>query len=281
MVKKEDLIVSLTTWSKRIGNIPKVLDTIYAQTVLPGRIVLNLAYDEVIPKEVQLYIDAHHVEVFRTENTKVYKKFIPTLKRYKSACVVNIDDDLLYPQTMLEDFWNMHLLYPDNPICGNHFFCFGRMCHCGEASLTKYEFFGDYLDWIDSEVMRNCTSSDIVFTYFATKAGHPYVPSLEYYGTGYTEAYNPIEGWSEKTNTDRSIRESWVYLEQRFGPLPELFGTYIKDRRLADIIVKVSEGIVEKEKQIACYEAEKAVRATRRYRLGKFFLAPFSWIRKK
>ena len=58
---KEQLIVSLTTWKPRIGNIPAVLDSIYAQTLPPDKVVLNLSYDEFIPTEVQSYIDAHGV----------------------------------------------------------------------------------------------------------------------------------------------------------------------------------------------------------------------------
>ena len=33
-VKTEQIIVSLTTWSARINNIPVVLDTIFAQSLL-------------------------------------------------------------------------------------------------------------------------------------------------------------------------------------------------------------------------------------------------------
>ena len=280
-MEKEYLIVSLTTWSKRIGNIPTVLDTIYSQTMLPDKVVLNLAYGEPIPPNVQDYIKLHNIEVFRTEDTKVYKKIIPTLKRYKSACVINIDDDLLYPDTMIEDFWNTHLLYPDNPICGNHLFYLGRMCHCGEASLTKFDYFNNYLDCIDNDVMLNCTSSDMVFTYFASKAGHPYVPSKGHYGSEYLEAFNQIDGWSKNINTNDKLKNTLSYLEQRFGELPEIFSTYIKDRLLSDVIVKISEGLIAEAEEKKYYETERAIRNSNRYRLGRFLLAPFSRKRPK
>ncbi len=280
MVKNESVIVSLTTWSARIGNIPVVLDTIFAQTMQPDKVVLNLAYGEEIPELVQKYIEEHRVEVFRTEDTKVYKKFIPTLKRYKDACVINVDDDLLYPNYMIEDFWNMHVRYPNNPICGNHSFCQGRMCHCGEASLTKYEFFGDYLDWIDADVIKECTSSDLVFTYLATKAGHPYLPSKEYYGTEYTKAYNSTAAWTGSVNGNDGIRHTMEYMEKRFGALPELFSTYVKEPLLADAILKVSEGLVAEQRRLAYYETEKAIRNSRTYRLGRLFIIPVRFIRK-
>jgi hypothetical protein len=280
-MEKELIIVSLTTWSKRIGNIPKVLDTIFAQTLPPDMVVLNLAFDEVIPPVVQAYIDDHSIEVYRTEDTKVYKKFLPTLKRYPDACVINVDDDMLYPATMIQDFWSMHLLYPNNPICGNHSFCFGRMCHCGEASLTKFGYFEGYLDCIDKDVMLNCPSSDLVFSYFASKAGHPYVPSLGYYGTDYTEAFNATESWTNNVIQTEGLTRTFSYLTQRFGPLPELYSTYIKDPVLADLIMKVSEGYVSEEKRKMYFETERTIRNSKAYRVGRFILSPFTWVRNR
>ncbi len=279
-MEKELLIVSLTTWSKRIGNLPSVLETIYGQSLLPDKVVLNLAFDEIIPPEVQDYIDLHGIEVFRTEDTRVYKKFLPTLLRYPDACVVNVDDDMLYPDTMLEDFWNTHLRFPYNPICGNHSFCFGMMCHCGEASLTKKQFFGDYLDSIDSDLMKNCPSSDTVFSYFALKAGHPYIPSQGYYGTEYTPPFNPSESWSTNIIGTVGIKKTFDYLSDRFGRLPDLYASYF-DRDSAFIAKEISEGVAREAKRDARLETEKRVRQSKAYRLGRFLLRPFSFIKSK
>ena len=37
----ERLIVTMTSWHKRIGNVKRVLETILNQTVLPDKIILN------------------------------------------------------------------------------------------------------------------------------------------------------------------------------------------------------------------------------------------------
>ena len=74
----ERIIVSMTTYSKRVANIPAVLDTIFAQTLLPDLVVINFAIDEVIPDNVQSYINSHNIELNRVPDTKVYKKIIPT-----------------------------------------------------------------------------------------------------------------------------------------------------------------------------------------------------------
>ena len=145
-----------------------MLNSILEQTVKADKIIVNLAYNEYIPHDVFVFLESNGIEVFYTDDTKVYKKFIPTLKRYPKACVINIDDDLIYPPTLIEDFISVHKQCPNNPVCGNHAFLFGRYCHCGEASLTKLEYFGSYINEIDAELMASCSSSDIVFTYLAT-----------------------------------------------------------------------------------------------------------------
>ena len=121
-MNKERIIVSLTTWEKRLSNIPAVLDTIFCQTRPPDLIVLNLNEDEIVPDYVNEYLTTHNVIINRVPYKKVYKKIIPTLKLYPNDCIIGIDDDWLYPPTMIEDLWNTHLKYPNNPISGNREF---------------------------------------------------------------------------------------------------------------------------------------------------------------
>ncbi len=213
---KETLIVTLTTWKARFGNIPAVLDSIFRQTMPPDKVVLNLAFDEVLPESLQAYLDAHQVEVNRVPDNKVYKKLLPTLQKYPDACVVNIDDDFLYPPGMLEEFMRIHQQHPHAPISGNRERAFHLDCHCGCASLTKREFLGEYLDWIDEDVMRNCPSDDLVYTYFTQKNGYSYLRTDTLYFDNMTP-YHPTEAYSEPDGT--AVYQSWDYLMKRFGPL--------------------------------------------------------------
>ena len=135
---QERIIITMTTYNKRIGNIPTVLDTIYAQTVIPDLVVINLAYEEVVPDKVQNYINAHNIEVNRVPDTKVYKKIVPTLKKYPNDCVINIDDDKLYPPEMIADFMDIHKKHPYNPISGNRQVFAGRQCHHGSRGACTH-----------------------------------------------------------------------------------------------------------------------------------------------
>ena len=216
--KRQPLIVTLTTWKARFANIPAVLDSIFAQTLPPDKVVINLSEDEILPEELRSYLDAHGVEVFRLPDTKVYKKLIPTLKRYPDACVVSIDDDWIYPPGMLEDFMRVHQQHPDSPISGNRVRAFHLNAHCGCASLTERRYFGDYLDWVDDEVMRNCPSDDIVYTYLARRNGYGYIRTRGLYFDNMTP-YNPSEPYSVMDGTP--VQRSWDYLTGRFGPVAE------------------------------------------------------------
>lgn len=211
---REQLIVTLTTWKARICNLPAVLDSIFSQTLAPDLVVVNLAFKEIVPEQVQAYLDEHKVEINRVPDTKVFKKLLPTLKKYPDACVVNIDDDWLYPPGMLEEFMRIHEKYPDNPISGNKVDSFGCSCHCGCASLTQRKFFGKYLDWIDEDVIRNCLSDDMVYTFFCKKNGYDYIRTENLFYENMTP-YQQSEPYSTPDSLTPGM--AWEYLCARFG----------------------------------------------------------------
>lgn len=239
---KERIIVSLTTWSKRIQNIPTVLDTIFAQTLPPDLVVLNLAYEEVIPPNINDYIEVHHIEVNRVPDTKVYKKILPTLRKYPDDCIIPIDDDWLYPKGMIEDFMQVHKCYPNNPISGNrvvheYLFC---QCHCGCASLVKTSYFGDYLKEIDDVFIDHCPADDIVWTFFANKTNHPYIRSKGVYFTNMTP-YNSFGSYSTEKVMTNGIDETSNYLIERFGAIDTNYvKPFVKDDYLSDLIMGIS-----------------------------------------
>lgn len=277
---KERIIISLTTWSKRINNIPAVLDTIFKQTVSPDLVVLNLAMDEVVPKDVQHYIDYHNIEINRVPDTKVYKKLIPTLKKYPNDCVISIDDDWLYPEGMIEDFVDIHNRYPNFPVSGNNIVMNGMQCHCGCASLQKACYLGEFIEYIDQGVINNCVSDDIVYTFFSNKAGHPYIRTSELYYENMTPYNNEIS-YSDSDVGLNGIKKSYDYLVKRYGKIDNIFHPYINDIYLSDLLLKIYNRDVERESWIACRKIENEIKQTKAFRIGSFLLRPLIWIRYK
>ena len=281
MMVKERVIVSLTTYSKRIGNIPVVLDTIFAQTVPPDLIVLNLAYDEVIPNHVIKYIESHSIEVNRVPDTKVYKKLIPTLKKYPQDSIISIDDDFLYPNNMIEDFLHIHKLYPNNPISGNDVVQYGMQCHCGCASLMKYCYLGNEIDYIDEEVMKHCPSDDLVYTYFSNRNNHPYIRTEKLY---YNNMQSYLEGdsYSKDVGGGTGITDTYDYLMKRFGQLDQnLILQYIPN---ADsYIVSVIDLVYRKGHGTQMFfmgyeQGVKEMQSSFPFRTGNLLLFPLKWL---
>lgn len=213
---KEQIIVTMTTWKPRMKNIPAVLDSIFSQTMAPDLVVLNLADDEVVPVEVEEYLRSHNVEVNRMADVKVYKKLVPTLKKYPEACVISIDDDWIYPPEMIEDFMSVHARYPDSPVSGNKVSLYGQSCHCGCASLTKAGYFGEWLDCIDDRVMKCCACDDLVYTYFIARAGRRYERTA---GTYYENMRGLKDDCSYSAAISFDLEDTWEYLLSRFGSI--------------------------------------------------------------
>ena len=107
------VIVSLTTWTKRIGNVHKTIDCILKQTVPPDTIELNLSLvefpdkEDSFPEDFQLYAKQHsdilHIN-YVEGNTKAFKKIIPTVQKYygKDYYLLSVDDDCLYREDYIE-----------------------------------------------------------------------------------------------------------------------------------------------------------------------------------
>ena len=272
---KEKIIVTLTSYGERLGNLPVVLDRIFNQSEKPDLVVLNLAFEESVPDEVMEYLKQHNVEINRVLDTKVYKKLIPTLKKYPEACVISIDDDFLYPRDMIADFLTVHRRYPQFPISGNRVILFEMQCHCGCASLTKAGFFGDYLVQIDKSVIDNCSSDDIVYSYFATRAGHPYIRTeKEYFLNLQSYGNDKGVGYSESVVGEDGITQTYDYLTKRYGKVSFELKRYLPDKCLSEVVchlekMDLADRLLKKE-----LEVEKRLRSTWSYRTGRFLLSP-------
>ena len=266
----ERVIVSLTTYNKRIDNIPIVLDTIFSQTICPDLVVVNLAFGEFIPERVQRYVDSHNIEVHFVKDTKVYKKLIPTLKRYPRDCVISIDDDFLYPKAMIVDFITVHNLYPHYPISGNSIVLYGMQCHCGCASLTKADFLGRYLEQIDDSIISNCPSDDMVYSFFSNMNEHPYIRTKAQYFNN-MQSFNLVESYSSTVVRDKGVESTYNYLIRKFGKCPDNIWHYYNcgyDSIVDDII------------QSYINMGRGDVRSTITYRVGEMLLKPIELVNR-
>ncbi|MGP8307261.1 glycosyl transferase [Vibrio sp. YIC-376] len=120
-IAEHEVIVSLTTYSKRIHDVYLVLESISLQTVLPNRVILWLAEDEFSLDTLPVTLNTrlpHGLEVRFCPDYKSFKKIIPTLQIAPESLVITLDDDVIYPLDTIERLLNEHSLNP-NTILGN------------------------------------------------------------------------------------------------------------------------------------------------------------------
>lgn len=199
----EKIIVSLTTWKKRIINVPAVIDSIYRNSVKPDKLVLNLSIEEFPNKEADLPLDLVNYlkndlfEIIWNEgNAKAFKKFIPTMQKYPHDAIIAIDDDFIYPEDFIETFVKKHKEMPEYPLSGNMVMYSGVKAHCGCASLIKKEYFGPYIEELLEDDVIEMRYDDIFYTFCVTLNGlhYEYVGKLFYTNM---EPNNPICGISD------------------------------------------------------------------------------------
>ncbi|MBR1617323.1 hypothetical protein IJ670_04155 [bacterium] len=119
---KERVVVSLTTFPKRIDTVNIVIESLLNQTVLPDKIYLWLGEDEFLNKEKDLpqkllNLQSDVFEICWCKDIKSYKKLIPTLKKDENAVIITADDDVIYENRRIEILLNEHKKHPKDVIC--------------------------------------------------------------------------------------------------------------------------------------------------------------------
>lgn len=111
-----DVIVSLTSYSKRIYDAYLTIESLMEQSIKPNKIILWLSNNEfqesTLPQSLKKLVN-RGLSIEFTEDIKSYKKLIPTLKKYPSDIIITVDDDVLYSYDMIENFVNSYKKNPD------------------------------------------------------------------------------------------------------------------------------------------------------------------------
>lgn len=210
---EELIIVSLTSWKMRINSVGRTIESILHNSVIPDKIVLNLSSLEFPQKELDLpqdlidFIEKGKLELsWQPDNTKAFKKFIPTLKKYPNDVIIAIDDDFIYPRGFIEMFIEMHKKYADNPLVGKANIVYDVIAHCGCASLIKSSYFGTYLDLLIDDKVIEMGMDDIFYTYCATMncVKYKYVGKLFYTNMTPNDPVCSLSGNSKYTNFDEA-----------------------------------------------------------------------------
>ena len=136
----EEVIVSLTSFGKRINDVYLAIESIMQGTLKPNRIILWLADNEfgerVLPQTL-LRQQKRGLQIELCEDIRSYKKIVPVMSKYPDACVVTIDDDAMYEFDLLENLIQTHKENPDD-ICA---------CRMHRIALDDQNKPKSYLRW--------------------------------------------------------------------------------------------------------------------------------------
>ena len=101
----------MTSWPKRINNVPTVINSLLNQTIEPDLIELNLCIKQFpnkeknLPNELNILIlKKIYWNKLGRKNTGAFKKIIPTIKKFYGLnyYLLSVDGDLIYREDYIE-----------------------------------------------------------------------------------------------------------------------------------------------------------------------------------
>ena len=104
-----EIIVSLTSYGKRIHDVTFAIESIMQQSMKANRIILwldNSFKNQRLPESL-IKQQKRGLEILYCTDIGPYKKLIPTLEHFPNDAIVTIDDDAIYDYDLLE-----HLIIP-------------------------------------------------------------------------------------------------------------------------------------------------------------------------
>ena len=148
-------IVSLTTYGSRTSTVHLTLESIGRGRALPSRIILWLderAVFDHLPNSLRR-LQKRGLEVKLCHNYGPHKKYYPFIAAETTfeRPLVTADDDILYPESWLEELQKAYAMYPCAVCCFR-----SRVVSLADGG------FGKYADW------KLCTSRVPDFRHFAT-----------------------------------------------------------------------------------------------------------------
>lgn len=120
--RDEEVIISLTSFSKRIDKVYLTICTLFEQKYKADKIILWLSKDEFIneidslPRELKNLMKCG-LKVKFCDDLKPHKKYYYSMKENPTSIIITVDDDVFYPNNVIGELIRLHKKYPKNVIC--------------------------------------------------------------------------------------------------------------------------------------------------------------------
>lgn len=114
--KPHSIVVSLTSYDKRINDVYLCIESLFQQTIKADKVVLWLSRKNFptgdLPEILRLQQEYGLQIEFRDEDLGPYKKIIYALQSYPDSLIITVDDDILYPPDMIDQLYRAYLASP-------------------------------------------------------------------------------------------------------------------------------------------------------------------------
>ena len=205
-------IACLTSYPKRFNNLPRVIESLWAQTIPPEKVVLTLARKEYAAYCEKFPFGLNCDVLVIEKDVKVYKKFLYAMEKYASdpySLFLCADDDYVYDNDVADTLLQGYNA-EERPVSGNSYWHNGLKCHCGALSLVfpamfslwrKYEPCFEYFE-----------SSDMFYTMLAAENHFTYASAGDLLG----EFAKPIKSAGRYTKKGQ-VQRTYVQVAKLFN----------------------------------------------------------------
>lgn len=113
-----EIVVSLTTYPARLEAAAQTLKPLFRQTVVPDVIEIWLAEDEFEGETAESLeclrelVEAGLVVKWCKKSLKPHNKYFWALQQHSDDIVITIDDDIIYPPSLIQHLLEMHYRHP-------------------------------------------------------------------------------------------------------------------------------------------------------------------------
>lgn len=162
----EDIVVSLTSYGRRIHDVYLAIESIMQGSLKPNRIFLWLSEEEFKDKTLPITLQnqiKRGLEIYYCKDIRSFKKLIFTLKECPHATIVTIDDDAIYNFDFLENLVKSHSKNPS-------------YLYANRVHRIKKNHDGSLRNYLNWEYCVSTESSEVNDLFFTGVGGVLYPP---------------------------------------------------------------------------------------------------------
>ncbi len=120
--RKQKIIVSFTSYPKRIKDVWLVVETLLRQSMKPDAVILWLAESQFPNKEADLperltALQSRGLTIRFCDDLRSHKKYFYVMQEFSEDLVVLVDDDTFYSRDLVKKLMELHHKHPKDIVC--------------------------------------------------------------------------------------------------------------------------------------------------------------------